>query len=536
MFRDSGNKSLTLRLKLAFLILGGAVGFALPIAAKEAPPAEQVAEEPKLIRFTASKKTYRIHVAWPDGVTFSQRMEGENLLVSFDKPLLEGHLSGFNKVPKWLGVVQMGYDALLIGVIGDRVRYRILQNKKGVVIEAQEIEVEKRDEAGGVDMASVVRLETIRARLLAETDEELEAMSVHQGLLSRYPDQLDAALVRPIVELRLRRWRHAMEWYNRTLRDFPDEPDIVRAKADLWRLHANFYQFGMNMGRVKNGESLFNQWLSGRRHLTTRLRVDWKLDRRDFHAPEVQALDGRIDEYDLAAEKVNAAFYYDHDDQSETGFSLNAAAGDGLGVGVSHALQDRFGTTLLGAAVKEPYWDLPSGLIGGGYRDRIYARRDHDFSDRTSGFLDLAYNRYGLKGLSQAATGVGLGAGLYYTLPWEFPRLTVGYRLDAEFRRTQETRQDPDDATFSPFVLVPREVHNLEFILTDQITDYLRMDLSGAWGYDRYSAASYLIGGALVYSPLADLEIGFSLSRSLTTGRAPNSRFTQGAFYTTLFY
>ncbi|MEO5332391.1 MAG: hypothetical protein H7839_10240 [Magnetococcus sp. YQC-5] len=503
-------------------------------------PSETVtlpAIELEAVSYLQEDGRHRLTLAWPGPVRVTSIDWSDGLLLTFSQPFAASHFAAFATVPAWMESFQTGYDTVLLRPRMGNPAYTVREGGTRVVVEMQETPLQKTLVLPARRPSEEVRMETIRARQMLETDEEMGALAIAQALLAYHPNNLDGSLVRPLAEERLGRWRQAVVHYNRMLAHFPNEPDVVRAKAGLLLAHPSHVRVTQTMERVKNGEGIvLNKW-DGRHHLADRVDVAWMFQTRLLSSPGMRHADGTLTSENSSRMQGAMEWIVDHDDRDISRVGLLGGA-DRLGGRLSHTFADRFGLTTLTATGNETWWNTQEGHAGNAARHHLGLRRDHVFGTRTTGFAEIGYNQYDLAYLDRAASSVPATLGIQYALPWSEPSLTVvGYRMDGEYLAETETRRDAQDVAYQPFPIVNREVHSMALSVDHDLTDYLRWELGSELGWNRLeSGLVYQARTGLSWSPLLDWALTMSVGQGNTVGQAQTTRVDKGEVALKMLY
>lgn len=489
------------------------------------------------VSYLQEGERHRLTLTWPEPVRVTSIDSSNGLLLTFSQPFAAPHFAAFANIPDWIESFQTGYDTLLLRPRMENPAYTVREGGTLVVVEMQGTPVQTTLVLPANRPSEEVRMETIRARQMLETDEEMGALAIAQALLAYHPNNLDGSLVRPLVEERLGRWRQAVVHYNRMLAHFPDEPDVIRAEAGLRLANPSYVRMARSIERVKNGEGvLLDKW-DGRHHLADRVDVAWMFQTRLLSSPQMRHADGT-----LTSEKSNhmqgaMEWIIDHDDRDISRVGLLGGA-DRLGGRLSHAFADRFGLTTLTATGNETWWDTQEGHAGNAARHHLGLRRDHVFGTRTTGFAEIGYDQYDLADLDHVASNMPATLGIQYALPWSDPSLTVvGYRMDRGYLSKTEQKQDAQGVTYQPFPLVNREVHSMALSLDHDLTDYLRWEFGSELGWNRLdSGLVYQTRTGLSWSPLLDWALTVLVSQGNTAGQAQTTHVEKGELALKLLY
>ncbi|MBF0161485.1 MAG: hypothetical protein HQL88_04275 [Magnetococcales bacterium] len=480
---------------------------------------------------------HRLTWRWPEPVRVTAIDWSDGLLLTFSQPFSASHFAALATVPAWLESIQTGYDTLLLRPRMENPTYTVREGGMQVMVDVQNAPVQKRPVLPARRPAGEVRMESIRARQMLETDEEAGALAIAQSLLAYHPKNLDGSRVRPLAEERLGRWRQAVAHYNRLLAHFPNEPDAVRAKAALRLAHPAHVRMTQTVERSTNGEGvLLDQW-DGRHHLADRVDVAWMLQTRLLSSPEMRHADGTLRSEHSGRLRGALQWIVDHDDRDISRVGLLGGA-EGLGGDLSHTFADRLGLTTLTATRNEPWWETQEGHAGHAVRHHLSLRRDHLFGTRTTGFAEIGYSQYDLGNLEHAASSLPVTLGIQYALPWSEPSLAVvGYRMDGAYLSETEIKRDAQGVAYPPFPVVNRELHAMALSVDHDLTDYLRWEWVGELGWNRReSGLLYQARTGFSWSPLLNWALTVSVGQGKSVGEAQTTRVDKGEVALKMLY
>jgi len=129
-----------------------------------------------------------------------------------------------------------------------------------------------------------------------------------------------------------------------------------------------------------------------------------------------------------------------------------------------------------------PDFATPSGALFGGWADRVTAGSVLRVAPGATVRLDATLARYGLFGGDPRLTTVALDGGIDYLLRRQFPSLSIGYRIDAEYILDREDgRGTGPYATFDD-----RENHTIEATLGQPVARFLSLTGAAGWTVNRF--------------------------------------------------
>lgn len=377
--------------------------------------------------------------------------------------------------------------------------------------------------------AQARRLRLTRARLMMETGDAEGAKAELEGLLAEVPTAIEVMTSLASVETQLGGWRRAVGLYDRALDLNPDDPSLIRAKAELLREHGPRIRLDLDHRKVRDADRQIVAKAAGEGLAGSSL-VGFALEANDLNAPVVRRLNGTIESFDGKRFRGEGYVVVDHDGGGLTRFS--AIGGTGIvGASVRHTRPLAEGTFRLGLIAQDPYWDVVDGLVNEARTDRaqIAYERLLGTSWRVAG--RLAAGRYGIKGDTDVAHFIGPAFEVAYTAIQGPPSLTVAYGFDAEYLASRKTAVDSLGAEYPLLSVVSREVHSVTLGVSGTFSPLHRYSVFGGYAYDRLNAAGPYLGAELAYEPYTNFELGLSTSHSLTASRGTDATLTRFGGY-----
>lgn len=377
--------------------------------------------------------------------------------------------------------------------------------------------------------AQARRLRLTQARLMMETGDAEGAKAELERLLAEVPTAIEVMTSLASVETQLGGWRRAVGLYDRALDLNPDDPSLVRAKAELLREHGPRIRLDLDHRKVRDADRQIVAKAAGEGLAGSSL-VGFALEANDLNAPIVRRLNGTIESFDGKRVRGEGYVVVDHDGGGLTRFS--AIGGTGIvGAAVRHTRPLAEGTFRLGLIAQDPYWDVVDGLVNEARTDRAQVAYERllGTSWRVAG--RLAAGRYGIKGDTDVAHFIGPAFELAYTAIQGPPSLTVAYGFDAEYLASRKTAVDSFGAEYPLLSVVSREVHSATLGVSGTFSPLVRYSVFGGYAYDRLNAAGPYLGAELAYEPYTSLELGLSASHSLTASRGTDATLTRFGGY-----
>jgi tetratricopeptide (TPR) repeat protein len=373
--------------------------------------------------------------------------------------------------------------------------------------------------------AAARRLRLTRARLMMETGDAQGAKAELEALLKEVPNSVEVMAALASVESQAGGWRRAVGLYDRALGLNPDDPSLIRAKAELLREHGPRVRFDLDHRKVKKADRQIVARLSSEA-LAGPSIVGFALEGNDIDAPAVRRLDGTIESFDGKRFRGEAYVALDHEAGGVT--RLSAIGGTGIvGAAVRHTRQFAEGTLRLAAILQDPYWDVVDGLVNEARTDRVQVAYERILGTSWRVAGRLAAGRYGVDDHSDVAHFIGPAFELAYTAIHGPPALTLGYGFDAEYLASRKVAVDSLGFEYPLLSVVSREVHSAIVGLSGTFRPDLRYNAFGGYAYDRLNAKGPFFGVDIAYEPYTHLELGLAVSHSTTAARGTDGTVTR---------
>ena len=476
---------------------------ALALAISLTTQATPSATETVGIESAIYENSARIALKWQKPVDYSVfriccSEQVSDLLIRFDRPLGDMQVAAItSELRGWVDGVRTGYDTLL------------LEARKGVqfavTMDGTQLNIDLTSTRGGqpaADSETITRaaqenpvrlqLAFLKTRLLLAVGAQETASRLLQAEARRYPNNPRVMAALADVENQAGRWRKALELYDRALMLRPWDEDIILARRSIARDHAPYLK--QEAEYVRSGsDRRYGLRLSGQTSVTKGVGLGFAYEARRTEARNVRRSDGRILDFD--GSRMRGELF-------AVGNLINGRRLQGslffgeetIGVGVALALPDFLGTTHFEAELNRPSWEFNEGFVDRGVRNQIGLLRDLRLTPRLSAQAAAFTRTYGVSGDNSVARSFALEGGVRYLVLPESPNLTIGYRFDAEYRRSVDIRFDQTGAAFKPIPLVSREVHALEVTADFNLTNNWGASTYAGFGVDRFSDSGFFGG------------------------------------------
>lgn len=369
------------------------------------------------------------------------------------------------------------------------------------------------------------RLRLTKARLLMETGDAEGAKAELEALLREVPSSIEVMAALASVETQLGGWRRAVGLYDRALGLNPDDPSLVRAKAELLREYGPRVRFDIDHRKVQKADRQIVARLSGETLAGSSI-AGFALEGNDLDAPLVRKKNGAIESFDGKRFRGEGYVSLDHEKGGVTRLSLIGGTGI-VGAAARHTRSFADGTLRLAAIAQDPYWDVVDGLVNEARTDRLQVGYEKILGTNWRIAGRLAGGRYGIEGHSDVAHFIGPGFELAYTAFSGPPSVTFAYGLDAEYLGSRKVAVDAFGAEYPLLSVVSREVHSGTVGVSGTMGSLTRYNVYGGYAYDRLNSDGPFFGAELVYEPYTSFELGLVASHSLTASRGTDSTVTR---------
>ncbi len=536
-------------------------------------PGAGAAVAPMSVEASSADGTARLRFLWAEKVTAESVREGETLVVTLDRDLdAKAIRDAVAMLPAWIQVAEAdGRRLKLVPKPGRSaaattlprgVEIRLIQTKASsgnpkadapllssaapVPVQLAQARPSATAAVGSVTVvpdnvgtdvaqtppateaetaAALRRLRVTKARLLMETGDAEGAKAELEALLKEVPSSIEVMAALASVETQLGGWRRAVGLYDRALGLNPDDPSLVRAKAELLREYGPRVRFDIDHRKVKKADRQIVARVSGETLAGSSI-AGFALEGNDLDAPLVRKLNGALESFEGKRFRGEGYVSVDHEKGGVTRLALIGGTGI-VGGAVRHTRSFAEGTLRLAAIAQDPYWDVVDGLVNEARTDRVQIGYEKILGTSWRIAGRLAGGRYGVEGHSDVAHFIGPGFELAYTAYAGPPSVTFAYGLDAEYLGGRKVATDAFGAEYPLLSVVSREVHSGTVGVSGTLSSLTRYNLYGGYAYDRLNSDGPFLGAELVYEPYTSFELGLVASHSLTASRGTDSTVTR---------
>ncbi len=504
-----------------------------PREAEQGMTALAAAEADPSVKIKASMQSDRavIVLIWPEAPKVEHSVAGREIILHFDRELRAPDLlSLVDPTNDWLESATQGYDSLLLRAALD-VAYTVEIVGTELRITLTRSAASAAPPGDAQRLAAEQRLRLLEIELKARTEGAFAARPDAEQTLAADPNSTEAMLVFADAETRLGNWQSALDLYRRFLDSAPGSLDVLNAQKDLKREHgpqiradaARQVVAGADTQYIYRQQGRVNPWSRGE------LGVDWEI--RQIRSPSAIRLNGEDAPFDGVRQRAEIYGQHNFDAEAITvrGALLSGAGTAGMAArGEVRRDQNR---TALGIEFHRAYWDYVAGFTNEGRRDRVALQHARAFGadERILGDLNMAMNRYGVRGDDDVATSFQPTADLAYVLIKGFPTVTLNYNLDAEYRFGRETRIGPGGVPYTPLPIASREVHSALVGVSGQPWEYVRFSSFAGYGQDRINTGDKgpRYGAELVISPHEYFEFGLNFLYAQASSRGSGAVFSR---------
>jgi tetratricopeptide (TPR) repeat protein len=536
------------------------LGLSLTLALFASGPATGASTVPMTVEATSGAGSARLRLLWPMPRTARAEIGAEAVVVSVDEEVdPQAVRDSVAMLPDWIAsAAAEGRTIRLVPAPGRRVTAASLRRgielrfagggtagaavasamsstqKAEVAAAEPPAEEEFAEEAPAPEEPAVAqnegaaaerRLRLTRARLMMETGDPQGARRELEKLRSEVPNSVEIVAALAGVEAQLGGWRRAVGLFDRALELNPDDPALVRAKAELLREHGPRFRMDFDHRKVRDADRQILAKASGEA-LAGMSTYGFALEGNDLKAPAVRRRDGTVTAFDGRRVRGEAYVAVDHEDPGITRGSL--IGGNGIvGAALRHTRPFAGGTARAVVAVQDPYWEVVDGLVNEGRTDRVLVGYERQLGTDWRVAGKLAVGRYGIKGNSGIAQFIAPGLEVAYSLIQGPPTVTLSYAVDAEYLGRRKTAIDAFGLEYPLLSVVSREVHYGTIGVSGTLRPDLRYNLFGGWAYDRLNADGSFFGGEIAWEPSVHFEIGLSAAHAIATGRGSDAPLTR---------
>ena len=479
---------------------------------------------------SATLRTGRLEVllrsAEPLSVTFEALPDG--YLVTFPHQFDGTPFADvLHTAPNWLTDVRYGFDAVfLVPQTGISVSSQTTDN--GLMLHFSRSA--PAPETNGVavdDDGSDLRLARLQALIAHRLGDSQSGRASLRQLMTENPADTQSILDLIDIEKHLGRWEHALTLYNRALERAPGTAFLISGKAALLRQNGQFVDLNVSRTAVRNADEQLRTVFSNRIFVRRDARIGTRFERRDVDtATVVDPQTGTTAPFHASRARMEAYLELSDAVPGRVRFLFHGARAV-VGAGFDYELGWNGGRSRVQTRWHAPEWDFVEGIVHSAWRDRIVLPHEFDTSVAWSGDISVSLNRYGLHKLGALTHSIETQAALRYQLFGNDPALSIGYRLDAKYYGAVASRTDINGLRFTPIGFSNSEVHQFDFAITEQLSDYLQLSASAGYNVDRQQERGPFWRVGLAYAPLPTVELGLAYASTKSTSAGSGGATTE---------
>ncbi len=487
----------------------------------------------------------RLVFVWNEPVTVQHEVEGRELVLRFSAPLPPSLLADMTApMAAWIDWSNAGYDSLLIHAKRDvifrvqaeddtHIAVELIARPKAPVVEQEKKPLLPQREA------AALRLERLRALLLAETGNLFAARGKLATLHEQYPDKGELLPEMAGIEARLGQWQQAVTYYNQALQMGQDDPPVIAAKAGLLYEYGPRLRLDMDWQQLHDADWQQISRLSGHEIFGERTQLGFAYERRSIRDNELRRIDGPLGSFSGEREYFELHAQRHFDWAARGRLTLSGGNEGAVGLRAEYSQRLDLARVWIDANYQAPAWGYVEGVVDGGTVDSLtvgWERPGRDgwrrpVDEALSTYIAASVRNYGVKDDNSVAGSYGIMLGARMLLQEVAPRLSVGYNLNLEERTSIDTRQYAG-IDYHPLPVVSRQVHSLDAMWFDRLTDYLRYEAGVGASYDpRNDAGGPFVTANLAYEPWLGLEAGLKFVHSAGPYRGEYARYTRAGGY-----
>ncbi len=486
----------------------------------------------------------RMVFIWNKQVVVQHETDGKELILRFSAPIPPSLIAEVTeRTAAWIDWSSIGYDSLLIHA-KQNVIFRV-QSESDTRIAVELISLPEKADTGvqsGQPMrqseATALRLERLRALWLAETGKLFAARARFEQLHEQYPGNRELLPEMAGIEARLGQWQRAVTYYNQALHMGREEPSVIAAKAGLLYEYGPRLRLDMDWQQLHNADWQQISRLSGHQIFGERTQLGFAYERRSIRDNELRRIDGPQGSFSGEREYFELHAQRHFDWAAYTQLTL-FGGNDAIGLGAEYSQRLDLARVWINANYKAPEWRYVEGVVDGGTVDSLtvgWERPGRDgwrrpVDEALSTYIAASVRNYGVEDDDSVAGSYGIMLGARLLLQEIAPRLSIGYNLDLEERTSADTRRY-GGIDYHPLPVVSRQVHSLDAMWFDRLSDYLRYEAGIGASYDpRNDAGGPFVSANLTYEPWLGLEAGLKFVHSAGPYRGEYARYTRAGGY-----
>ncbi|HFC53244.1 MAG TPA: hypothetical protein ENJ43_02295 [Gammaproteobacteria bacterium] len=490
----------------------------------------------------------RLIFVWDQPVMVLHEVDGRDLLLRFSRQFPATLLSDVEaRIAGWIDWSTAGYDSLLIHA-GRDVQYQVASDgeRRITVVMTPAPRKETEHAARSVESISLarresaaLRLERLRAAVLAEQGRLFAARRKLARLHEQYPDNGELLPEMGSIEARLGQWQQAITYFNRALHTGQGDPGLVAAKAGLLYEYGPQVRLDMDWQQLHGADWQRITRLTGRDNVGQRTTLGFVWENRVIRDNVVRRIAGPLQSFRGQRDYFELYGQHHFDWAAYTRLALSGVNEGIVGFRAEYSQRLDLARVWVDANYHAPAWEYVEGIVDGGRSDTLTLGWERPGSDgwrrpveeALSTRATLAVRRYGVDGDNDVAESYLLTLGARMLLQEGIPRLSVGYKMELEEITSQDERRF-GNVTYYTLPVISQQVHTLDAIWFDRLSDYLRYDFGVGASFDPYNdAGGPFVAANLAWEPLLGLEAGLKFVYSAGPYRGEYARYSKAGGY-----
>ncbi len=487
----------------------------------------------------------RLIFVWNEPVSVLHDIDGRELVLRFSRALPPSLIDDINtRTDGWIDWGTIGYDSLLFHAARS-VQFQVkAEDETHISVELisrpeEALKPAKQTHPPRQREATALRLARLKALWLADSGELFAARRKLADLHEQYPDKAELLPDMAAIEARLGQWQQAVAYYNQALEmGYRDAPGIS-AKAGLLYEYGPRVRLDMDWQQLHDADWQYIKQLSGESPLGDRTQLGFLYEHRSIRDNELRRIEGALGPFRGERDYFQLFVQRYFDWAAKARFSVSGGNENAVGFRAEYSQRLDLARIWVDADYHAPAWEYVEGVVDGGTVDRLTVGWERPAKDgwrrpveeALSTYISASVRNYGVKDDNSVAASYGIMLGMRLLLQEVAPRLSIGYQLDLEERTSVDTRYQAGVA-YHPLPVVSRQVHTVDVLWFDRLSDYLRYDAGAGVRYDpRNDAGGPYVAATLAYEPWLGFEAGLKFIHSAGPYRGEYARYSRAGGY-----
>ncbi len=502
-------------------------------------------EESVKLRIKSDTERLRLLFVWSEPVSVLHDVDGRELVLRFSRALPPSLIAGIDaRTNGWIDWGTIGYDSLLLHA-GRSVRFQVrAEDDTHIAVDLiarpePALEHVKEHQPVREREATALRLARLEALWLADSGKLFAARRKLADLHEQYPGKVELLPDMAAVEARLGQWQQAVAYYNQALDMGQEDPTVIAAKAGLLYEYGPRLRLDLDWQQLHDADWQYIKQLQGHTVIGEWTQLGFLYEHRSIRDNELRRIDGPLGSFSGERDYFQLFMQRRFDWAADARFSLSGGNEDAIGFSAEYSQRLDLARVWVAADYHARAWGYVEGVVDGGTVDRLtvgWERPGRDgwrrpSEESFSTFVSASIQNYGVKDDNSVAASYGLKLGGRLLLQEMAPRLSVGYRLALEERTSVDTRYYGGVA-YHPLPVVSRQVHSVDAMWFDRLSDYLRYEAGAGISFDpRNDAGGPYVTATLSYEARLGFEAGLKFIHSAGPYRGEYARYTRAGGY-----